>query len=368
MFPRMSTAARPVLRTFETLEQRDCPTAGFGSALGVFEGGNWRFDDDLDGQFDAGFRFDRPGKPLAADWDGDGVVDLILVDRGRWSIDTDRDGRADVDYVFGSAGGDSQPALIDWNGDSAADPVSYDTGGVASRWLVDSDRDGRADHTVAFGQPGDLPFVTDWDRDGRADLGLFRDGASTGGPPFMQFFVDTGRDGGFADAEVWYGTPGDRPLTLDRIGADPVPALVRFEGGDARFFADSGRDGGVAEHEFWLRGVRPTAVPLTAPFGTVPRPEIRPVQAIAFTPDLIPAFPGDAPLALLDGSTYGPWSPDTPRTLSDTSLRPASRPAQARTTGRATALRPLSALRPPPALQVGSPVVDLALQGGFGLL
>ena len=233
-----------------------------GAELGVFRAGAFEFDTDGDGAIDLTRSLDSTtGKPLAADWNGDGRIDLAVYDDGQFFIDTTDDGVADVVFAFGSAG--NEAFLADLDGDGVVDPIVFDTSGEVSTWVADmsatNGRDGAADFTVAYGIPGDRPFVADWDGDGQADLGLYRNGITSGsGVPFMQFFIDLDRDGGVADTEIWFGVPGDEPFVGDFDGDGTVePGVFRYNpdlvGGVNQFFFDTARDGNSGENEVWVQ-------------------------------------------------------------------------------------------------------------------
>ena len=188
--------------------------------------------------------------------------DVFTFFGGQWTIDTAA-GRSEV--AFGAE--DDQAFVADWNGDGQSDLIVYGVRNGQSTFEVDFGTaggfDGVADGSVAFGIPGDEIFVGDYDGDGSADLVVLRNGITSGsGVPFMQFFVDTDRDGGAADTEVWYGLPGDVPLLVDADGDGTLdPTVLRFvdtaDGPQARLFFDTARDGNSAESEIWLDDFAP---------------------------------------------------------------------------------------------------------------
>ena len=249
--------------------------------VAVFSGGLWQFDVDRDGTVDRRIAFGGVGdEPVLVDWNGDGRLDTGVFMSGTWMFDTTADGAADTRFDFGRAG--DLPFLADFDGDGLLDVGVYGTRDGLSTWTIDhTTADGRdlaADFTLAYGIPGDRPFVGDWDGDGMADLGLYRNGAESGGSAFMQFFVDTDRDGGAADTEVWFGIPGDEPFLGDSDADGRLdPGVFRFNpdvgGGVQQFFFDTARDGGVGEDEVWLAvpeaGQRSVAVPVAQSVETL---------------------------------------------------------------------------------------------------
>lgn len=84
--------------------------------------------------------------------------------------------RADlIDHVFRYGDGQDRPVAGDWNGDGI-DQIGIFRDGV---WYLDSDGDGRwssSDEKVTFGQKGDIPVVGDWTGDGIDKLGIYRRG------------------------------------------------------------------------------------------------------------------------------------------------------------------------------------------------
>ena len=231
-----------------------------GAEIALFDAGRWSYDTDLDGRVDRTLNFGVAGdRPFLGDFNGDFRLDLGVFRNGQWLIDTTADGQADTTFAFGQAG--DLPFVADFDGDGNADLGTYGTRGAFSTWSIDhSSRnglDGAVDFSIAYGIPGDRPFVGDWNNDGRADLGLYRNGLETGGPPFMQFFIDLNRDGGAADTEVWFGTPGDKPFLGDFNGDGTLdPGVFRYnpdlQGGVNQVFFDTARDGGTAEDEVWV--------------------------------------------------------------------------------------------------------------------
>ena len=254
-----------------------------GSEIGLFRAGEdrWLFDVDQDGVIDLDIPYGQPPEvpgpsvPVVGDFDNDGRLDLVLYNNGSWFVNNDDDPDFETLYTFGAAG--DQPFLADIDGDGLTDGVLFSSGNRAvSTWLIDyaaDGLDGLPDLTVAYGIPGDRPFVGDFNNDGQVDLGLFRNGITSGsGVPFMQFFMDFGLDGGIADTEIWFGVPGDEPFLGDFDEDGRLdPGVGRFNVVDGRplfqFFFDTARDGGAAENEVWIEGGQPGDVSLFLPVG-----------------------------------------------------------------------------------------------------
>ena len=233
----------------------------FPAELGFARDGRFFFDLDRNGTVDVQYQFGSAAEqPLVADFDGDGRQDLIAFRDGDFRIDVDRDGVAERTFRFGDVG--DLAFLADVDLDGIVDPIVYDDDGPVSVWRIDTNRDGVADRTVEFGIPGDRPLVGDFNGDNVVDLGVYRNGPATSGNPFMQFFFDTGGNGGVAEAEVWFGVPGDEPFLGDFNNDGRLdPGVFRFNVIDGvpvnQYFFDLARDGGAAEAEVWVRMAQP---------------------------------------------------------------------------------------------------------------
>ena len=169
------------------------------SAIGVYRGGMWYFDTNLDGIANRVVAFGAPGdKPLMGDFNNDGQDDLVVYRNGVWFVDQFLNGTADRMYFFGGMPNDI-PLVGDVNGDGVADLVIYRSG----VWFIDTNRNGTPDVIAYFGGlPQDKPYMFDWNGDGKADLVIFRDGI---------WYVNTHLDG-TVQAIFGYGASGDIPL------------------------------------------------------------------------------------------------------------------------------------------------------------
>ncbi len=114
-------------------------------------------------------------KPVAGDWNGDGIDNIGMFRDGVWYLDTNGDGRwasGDNKFTFGQKG--DLPVVGDWDGDGIDDLGVY-RGGT---WILDMNHDrtiDAADKVFEMGGQGDLPVVGDVDGDGIDDPGLYRD-------------------------------------------------------------------------------------------------------------------------------------------------------------------------------------------------
>jgi len=118
-------------------------------------------------------------RPIAGDWNGDGVDTIGVFRNGAWHVDTDGNGKVtanDAAFSFGVVG--DIPVVGDWDADGIDDVGVFRAG----RWILDVDGDRRMtthDKVFQLGGPGDLPVVGDWNGDGVDDPGVM--GESTSG-------------------------------------------------------------------------------------------------------------------------------------------------------------------------------------------
>jgi len=114
-------------------------------------------------------------KPIAGDWNGDGIPSIGIFREGKWHFDMDGNGRwstGDRTARFGEKG--DLPVIGDFNGDG------IDEIGVfrAGKWIVDSNGNREidaSDRVFELGGAGDLPVVGDFDGDGTDDPSLYRE-------------------------------------------------------------------------------------------------------------------------------------------------------------------------------------------------
>ena len=261
-------------------------TGPFPAHLGVFVNGAWFLDLNGDSAFDSQTEilgWGSPGdKPVAGDWNGDGLQDLGVFSGGVWFIDIDGDrgfapateihgwgqagwtpapgdwngdGRTDLgvvspdstwfrdlngDFVFdpateihgwGSTG--DEPVVADWNGDGL-DEMAVFSGGL---WFIDFNGDGAFDPATevkGWGVSGWTPIAGDWNGDGKAELGAVS--------PDSTWFRDLNGDFAFDPATevLTWGSAGDTPLVADWDG-DGADEIGVFS--DGTWFLDSNSDG-----------------------------------------------------------------------------------------------------------------------------
>ncbi|MGI6420209.1 MAG: SdrD B-like domain-containing protein [Thermoguttaceae bacterium] len=122
------------------------------------------------------FQYGSPGdRPVAGDWNGDGVVNIGLFRAGVWYLDRDGDGRWSAGdlYVedFGAAG--DVPVVGDWNGDGIDNLGIYRDG----RWYLDTNGNYQLDahdRVLQLGGPDDKPVAGDFDGDGVDEIAIYR--------------------------------------------------------------------------------------------------------------------------------------------------------------------------------------------------
>jgi serine-aspartate repeat-containing protein C/D/E len=130
------------------------------------------------------FHFGLPGdRPVAGDWNGDGVHSIAVFREGRWHRDVDGDGQPsdrDLHHRLGRTG--DLPIVGDFNGDGI-DEIGVFRDGL---WCVDTNGNGRidgGDQVFRLGSAGDRPVVGDWDGDGKSGPGIYRDMPVVAAPP-----------------------------------------------------------------------------------------------------------------------------------------------------------------------------------------
>ncbi len=159
--------------------------------------------------------------PVAGDWNGDGTDDIGMwrPSTGRFYLDSDgsRTWTPGVDAITASFGVPTdRPVAEDWNGDGIDDVGVWRPS--TARFYLDVDGSstwtpGVDAITDAFGIPTDRPVAGDWNDDGTADIGVWR--PSTG-----RFYLDS--DGSL----TW--NPGADVITASFGLATDLPVAGRW--------------------------------------------------------------------------------------------------------------------------------------------
>ncbi len=132
----------------------------------IFRAGTWLVGSAaLDGSVTKTYSFGQAGDiPLLADMDGDGVLDLVVYRNGTWLVSTKRDAAGgpvvDMTFHFGTVTGEGGysadiPLAFDYNGDGVVDLVIYRHG----TWFVSTRRNWFVDGIFMYGgAPDDVPL------------------------------------------------------------------------------------------------------------------------------------------------------------------------------------------------------------------
>ena len=123
------------------------------------------------------FLYGTPGdKPIAGDWNGDGISTIGVFRDGAWFLDIDGNGRwTDGDQFVELGRSGDVPVVGDFNHDGIDDLGVYRAG----TWHLDTDGNRELDaHDQVFelGGPGDMPTVGDFNGDGTDQIGILRTG------------------------------------------------------------------------------------------------------------------------------------------------------------------------------------------------
>ncbi len=182
---------------------------------------------------------------LAADFDGDGLDDIAVYDKGTWHIRGTDDGGLlgakgnYIGYSLGEAGDIPVPA--DYDGDGKADPAVYEPDNEAGSWLILRSLDGQTENLTGIGgNPGDTPVPADYDGDSKADICVW----DTNGAWHIQQTTD-----GYVGYSLGNPLEGDTPVPGDYDGDGAMDIGVYQE--NAIWHISRSRDGylGVAYGE-----------------------------------------------------------------------------------------------------------------------
>lgn len=197
-----------------------------------------------------------PAFAFAADWDGDGNIDLVVGD-GQGQIRWYRNTRSDLAPQLTAAGflranssdiraqGPASPIVVDWNSDGRKDLLVGDGTGQVTVYLNEGTSAGAP--VLGTGIPVPLPdvgavrgnarpFVADWDQDGRKDL-LVGDLSGK-----IYLFANTGTDASPAFAS---GAPLETQGVAVAVSSNSSPFLVDWDGNRVRDLISGSNDGEV---------------------------------------------------------------------------------------------------------------------------
>jgi ribosomal protein S16 len=153
------------------------------------------------GSADATFSSGSPSrKPIAGDWNGDGIVTVGLYDPAtrHFSLrNSDTADAAQVDFAFSPTGAADTwiPLAGDWDGDGVDSIGLYDP---SSSWFylqTANVADQEEIQAFGFGQTGWLPIAGDWDGDGDDTIGLYD-------PSVRTFYLKNSNEMGYADVTI----------------------------------------------------------------------------------------------------------------------------------------------------------------------
>jgi hypothetical protein len=112
-------------------------------------------------------------KPVAGDFNGDGISSIGVFREGRFLLDSNGDGRWSTEDLLAEVGTTGAlPVIGDFNGDGIDDIGIYRRG----TWHLDTNGDQHLDARdliIRLGGPDDLPIVGDWNGDGKDEIGVF---------------------------------------------------------------------------------------------------------------------------------------------------------------------------------------------------
>jgi subtilisin family serine protease len=174
------------------------------STIGVYRDGVFLLrNSNTNGFADIAFSFGEPGDlPVAGDWNGDGIDTIGIYRDGLFMLrNSNSTGPPEMEFALGVSG--DVPIAGDWTG------KGYDTAGVfrpsnGALYLKNTNETGYADIMLTYGLPGDKPVVGDWDGDGIDTIGVYRNGT---------FMLRNSNTNGFADIVFALGIAGDEPIS-----------------------------------------------------------------------------------------------------------------------------------------------------------
>lgn len=252
--------------------------------------GLWNLRDASGGTFS--FYFGNPGDlPFTGDWDCDGIDTPGLYRQSDGYVylrNSNTQGPADISFFFGNPG--DLPLAGDFDGDMC-DTVSIYRPSQSRVFVMNKLGDGdqglgAAEADYYFGNPGDAPFTGDFDDNAVDTIGLYRE--TTG----FVYFRNTHTQGN-ADFEFFFGDPGDRFVGGDWTdsGSD-TPGVFRPV--DRTFYLKYTNTQGNADEQF--RYGDASMLPIAGTWGDIPAvPELalEPVATGLSSPMVATAPDGD---------------------------------------------------------------------------
>lgn len=171
--------------------------------VGIFRNGVFFLkNSNTPGFADLSFAYGAPGDiPLAGDWDGNGVDTIGVYRNGAFFLrNSNSAGSPDIVVNYGNVG--DVPLVGDWDGNRTTTVGCFrPSNGFC--YIRNSNTSGFADSDFFYGQAGDVPVAGDWTGKGFDSIGIYRNGV---------FFLRHTNSAGFADLQVNYGNPGDVPI------------------------------------------------------------------------------------------------------------------------------------------------------------
>ena len=137
--------------------------------IGIYRNGAWSIIRSSDGGLTNFGWGGASWQPVAADYDGDAIVDIAVYNAsGLWSIVRSSDGGNTLIGWSGAAGDIPVPA--DYDGDGKADLAVYNS--VSAGWSIIRSSDGGLTYK-AWGGPSWMPVMADYDGDGKVDIAVY---------------------------------------------------------------------------------------------------------------------------------------------------------------------------------------------------
>ena len=162
--------------------------------LSIFRNGTWwNLRTETPPPPGTAFQFGQANdKPVAGDFDADGVTDYAVYRNGVWYVNGSYAGVLSVGFGLAT----DKTVVADYDGDGSDDIAVYRDG----VWYLR--RSGEGIQIIQFGSANDIPVPADYDGDGRADIAVFRPSNGT-------WYILQSRDG---LKIIQYGTLGDKPI------------------------------------------------------------------------------------------------------------------------------------------------------------